>query len=60
MQVPKVIRPGVVSLPPMYSWPLPLKRAILTLTTVACLGVYVLLVGGLLGTVLLLLELTLD
>jgi hypothetical protein len=41
--------PSTTSLPPMYTWPEPLKRIILILATGACLGAYLLLIGGLLG-----------
>ena len=60
MQVPKVIYTWFGSLPPVYTWPLPLKEAILTLTTLACLGAYLLLIGGLLGTGILLMRLILN
>ena len=42
-------KPPTTSLPPMYTWPAPLKRIILVLATGACLGAYLLLIGGLLG-----------
>lgn len=60
LQIPKNIRPLFISLPPMYTWPTPLKRVILTLAASACLGVYILLLGGLLGATVVLLELVLD
>ena len=49
-----------VSVPPMYAWPQSLKKAILTLAVIACLGAYVLLVGGLAGAAILLFQILLD
>ena len=51
--IPTNIKP---SLPPMYIWPQSLKRTILVLATVACLGAYLLLAGGLVGAGFILLE----
>lgn len=54
MQVPEIIRPELVSLPPMYAWPAPLKRVVLLLAAAVCVAAYALLAGGLIGAVVLL------
>ena len=46
-------------LPPLYIWPEPLKRIILVLAVLACFSTYILLAAGLLGVVVLVLELIL-
>jgi hypothetical protein len=33
----------------MYAWPLPLKRVVLTLATLACFGAYLLLIVALIS-----------
>jgi hypothetical protein len=43
-----IFKPPATSLPPIYTWPAPLKRIILALATGACLGAYLLVIGGLL------------
>ncbi|MFQ5610681.1 MAG: hypothetical protein ACE5H9_00960 [Anaerolineae bacterium] len=56
MQVPGIIRPSMISLPPLHTWPSTLKRIVLILATLVCLAAYGLLVGGVVGGMLLLLN----
>jgi hypothetical protein len=57
LPIPKNIRPWLASLPPIYNWPIRLKRAILVSSIILCLGAYILLIAGLLISGALLLEL---
>jgi len=41
--------PTAASLPPLYSWPKPLKRIILIVAVGACLIAYILMLAGLVG-----------
>ena len=47
----QMLRPmsAAALLPPLYSWPMPLKRIILILAVGACLSAYILMLAGLLG-----------
>ncbi len=60
MRVTEIIQPLLVSLPQMHTWPVFLKRVILLLAIMACLGGYILLIAGLLGGMFLLLELVIE
>lgn len=51
MQVPSVLKHSVVSLPPLYQWPQPVKRIILGGTIALCVGIYLLLVAGVFSAV---------
>ena len=55
MQLPAV-RPSVNSVPPMYTWPRSVKRALLFLSVVAVFVAYVLLAGGVIAFLALLTE----
>jgi hypothetical protein len=59
MQLSYNIRPSFTILPPLYIWPEPLKRVILALAVIACFSTYILLAAGLLGVLVLVLELIL-
>ena len=54
MQIPTfvrnpVIRVAVFSLPPMYTWPAAVKRAVLSVCVVLCLIAYVAMAVGVIG-----------
>jgi hypothetical protein len=49
MQLPKITSASFFSLPPLHTWPQPLKRLILGLATVVCLSAYFLLVAGIIA-----------
>lgn len=57
LPIPKNIRPWLASLPPIYTWPIRLKRAILVSSIVLCFVAYIFLIAGLLIGGALLLEL---
>jgi len=62
MQRPTLIRVpsvsvAVSSLPPIYAWPVPVKRAVLSVCIVLCLAAYVAMALGLIGLVTVALEL---
>ena len=42
-----MVRVMAVSLPPMYAWPIPVKRVILGLGIMLCIGVYEVMGTGL-------------
>jgi hypothetical protein len=46
MQLPVVFRPTYFSLPPMYTWPPAVKRAMLIMAIFGVIAAYVLLAGG--------------
>ena len=46
-------RLSIAPLPPMYAWPVLVKRVILLLATGVCLGAYFLLIASILGVSLL-------
>lgn len=46
-------RLNIAPLPPMYAWPILVKRVILLLATSVCLGAYLLLIASILGVSLL-------
>ncbi|MBN1218996.1 MAG: hypothetical protein JXM69_08710 [Anaerolineae bacterium] len=56
LHVSNYLRMPLVSVPPMYTWPKSLKKAVLTLAIIACLGAYLLLTGGVVGAAILLLQ----
>ncbi len=49
MHLPTVFRPAIRPLPPMYTWPRSIKRALLALSVIAVIMAYVLLAGGVIG-----------
>jgi len=53
MQVPSLVKPSVVALPPLYRWPTPVKRAILAVTIALCAGFYILLAVGVVSVLVL-------
>lgn len=55
MQLPATFRPST-SIPPMYTWPRSLKRALLTLLVLAVVVAYALLGGGIIAFMALLAE----
>jgi hypothetical protein len=42
-----IVRVMAVSLPPMYAWPIPVKRAVFGLGVILCIGVYAVMGAGL-------------
>ena len=42
-----MFRVMAVSLPPMYAWPIPVKRAVFGLGAILCVGVYAVMGAGL-------------
>jgi len=53
MQMPFSLKLQTIALPSMYLWPSHLKKAILTLAVVTCVGVYTLLAAGLVSLLVL-------
>jgi hypothetical protein len=51
MQLPKLTSIPFLSLPPLHTWPQPLKRVILGIATVVCFSAYFLLVIGIISLV---------
>jgi hypothetical protein len=49
MQLPTVVRSSLISIPPMYTWPRVLKRALLLMAVIVVVVAYVLLGGGLIA-----------
>jgi hypothetical protein len=54
MQMPEIMRPELSSIPPIYAWPKPLKRAVLVMAIGGCLIAYGLLLSGLVSALFLL------
>ena len=46
MQVPSIFRPPTVSLSSVHRWPRPIKRFLLAVAVLLCIGIYVLLTLG--------------
>jgi hypothetical protein len=55
MQVSRLLIPSLRPLPPLYTWPAPLKQLILSLAIIACFGAYILLFGTVIAIVTLIL-----
>ncbi len=51
MQLSGLRRSALSALPPMYTWPAPVKRVILTLASVACVLAYLMLLVGFIGAI---------
>jgi len=49
MQVSSIFRPMSLALPPLHRWPKPIKRLMLFTGAVLCIGIYVLLLAGVIG-----------
>jgi hypothetical protein len=45
-----------LSLPPMYTWPTPVKRVIFSLSVVFCISAYIVMAAGIVGLVALALK----
>jgi len=52
-----IIRVLTPSLPPMYAWPTPIKRAVFGLCVALCIGAYVAMAAGIIGLMTLVLGL---
>ena len=48
MQLPTLLRPPAVSLPPMYTWPRFIKRSVLVVSVLLVIAAYAFLTGGVL------------
>jgi hypothetical protein len=46
-----IVRVMAVSSPPMYAWPIPVKRAVFGLGVILCIGVYAVMGAGLVSLV---------
>lgn len=46
MQLPTLIRPPAISLPPMYTWPRFIKRSLLVMSVLLVVAAYAFLTGG--------------
>ena len=57
MQVHSVFKPALVGMPPLYQWPHFLKRVVLVSATIFCLSIYALLAFGMIGSMILMLNL---
>ena len=57
MQGFEIWRPSLDALPPLYRWPMPLKRVVLALAMVTCCAAYLILLVGAIGLVMALLTL---
>ncbi|RME40895.1 MAG: hypothetical protein D6796_16575 [Caldilineae bacterium] len=53
MQVPSLLKPSSVALPPLYQWPTPVKRTILAVTIALCAAFYILLAVGVVSVLVL-------
>ena len=56
MQLPTLMRPSTMSIPPLYTWPRSLKRMLLSFAVLLVLGAYLLLGGGLIALLALVAE----
>ena len=57
MQVPSILRPSFISLPPLHQWPRFIKRIMLAAATLLCIGIYVLLIAGVISLAAILFDL---
>ena len=46
MQVPSIVRPSFIALPPLHQWPRSVKRVMFTIATILCISIYILLIAG--------------